>query len=63
MHSNIDSVASGQVRIKCKTKLSSKINWYGLCMKCMVSVETHFMILKNGGRPTKVIVSRVLLIL
>ena len=32
-------------------------------VKCMVSMATLYMILKNGGRLTKSIVSRVLLIL
>ena len=117
MHSNIDSVASGQVRIKghlCKkiclehmknitdlfaisitniyitpasnsaylppqdyfswmpnsfwdpqsAKQSCRKNRLVWAMlKCMVSMATPYMILKNGGSPTKSIISRVLLTL
>ena len=31
--------------------------------KCMFSMATLYMILKNGGRPTKSIISKVLLII
>ena len=42
---------------RCKTKLSSKMNWFGLC-KMHGFRGNHYMILKNGGRPTQSIVSR-----
>ena len=115
MHSNIDSVTSGQGRIKChlctkhmenitylvaisitkiyisltsklayiasqdnfswlpncllppppppmQNKVFLKINWYSLYDIHGFHV-TRYMILKNGGQPTKSIVYRVLLIL
>ena len=36
--------------------------WYGLCEKCLVSMATHSEF-ENGGMPTKVLISQLLLIL
>ena len=41
--------------------LNDKLVLY-MC-KCMVSMVTRYMILKNGGNPTKALVSTVLLII
>ena len=46
-----------------QNKVVLKINWYGLCKKCMVSMAIRYIILNNVSRPTKSIVTRVLLII
>ena len=45
-----------------RNKVVIKINWFGLCEKCMVSVATGNAILMNGGRPRSLIISQLLLI-
>ena len=46
-----------------QNKVVLKINRFGLCKKCMVSMATGNAILKKGVRPTKSIISQLLLIL
>ena len=46
---------------ECETKFTQNILAWAM-WKCMVSMAIPYLIFENGGRPTKSIISRVLLI-